>query len=358
MLLLNPGPVTLSERVRGALARADLCHREPEFTALQTAVRQGLLGVYELDPREYSVALLPGSGTAAVEAMLATLVPRDGRLLVLDNGVYGERMARIAAIHGIDHLRLEHPWDAALDVERLAAVLERSPVTHLAVVHHETTTGRLNDLAAVAAVCRARGVALLVDAVSSFGAEPIDFAGWGVAACAATANKCLHGVPGTAFVVARRQALAAAAAPPRTLYLDAVGWERAQREGGTPFTPAVHSLFALEEALRELAEEGGREARRRRYALLAGIVRAGLAAAGIEPLLPPDACSVVVAAYRLPHGVDYAALHDGLKRRGFVIYAGQGRLAADIVRVSTMGAITEADMHRFADAVAELASGG
>jgi 2-aminoethylphosphonate-pyruvate transaminase len=348
VILLNPGPVTLSERVRRALTGPDLCHREAEFSQLQETIRGGLLRVYGLAPGRWAAVLLTGSGTAAVEAMLSSLVPKDGKLLVIENGVYGERMRRIAETHGIGCVSVKHGWGEEVGLERLeAALAEADGLTHVAVVHHETTTGRLNRLDRIGAICRARGLTLLVDGVSSFGAEELDFEGWGIAACAATANKCLHGVPGTCFVIVRREALPGGDSPLRTLYLDLPTYCREQDRGGTPFTQSVQTLYALSEALAELEEEGGWPARRERYRRLIGLVREGLAAMGIAPVLPEGASSVVLNAFRLPDGISYGELHDRLKDEGFVIYAGQGGLANSIFRVSTMGAIDHADMARF-----------
>jgi len=193
---------------------------------------------------------------------------------------------------------------------------------------------------------------LLVDAVSSFGAETIDFDDPALSAVAATANKCLHGVPGAAFVIVRRSALKNAAS--RTYYLDLGRLARLQDERNTPFTPAVHAYYALVEALREYAEQGARHARYEHYAALAERVRAGLAALGIEALLPAEQSSVVLRAYRLPPGKTYAQLHDALKAEGFVIYAGQGNLSKTLFRISTMGDITSADIDRLLQCFARL----
>jgi len=345
MLLLNPGPVTLTARVRNSLLQTDLCHRESEFFDLQDEARARLLQIYDLDPAQWSAVLMTGSGTAAVESMVAALVPDNGRLLVIENGVYGERIAQIATQYRIPHTVVKHEWMEAPDAARIAAALDADrAITHVAVIHHETTTGRLNDLQALAALCRARNVRLLVDGVSSFGAEAIDFADPTIAAVAATANKCLHGVPGAAFVIVRRDALAVAAS--RTYYLDLGRLARLQEQRNTPFTPSVHAYYALVEALRELADEGGWSARHARYAALAEQARAGLAARGIGSALPPQESSVVLRAYRLPAGVTYVRLHDALKARGFVIYAGQGGLSAELFRISTMGDIHAPDVER------------
>ncbi|QTD93926.1 2-aminoethylphosphonate aminotransferase [Burkholderia anthina] len=352
MLLLNPGPVTLSERVRRSLLQPDLCHRESEFFDLQDEARARLVAAYELDPAEWAAVLMTGSGTAAVESMVAALVPQDGKLLVIENGVYGERITQIATQYGIAHDVLKHEWMQAPDLSQIAVRLDAGGYSHVAVIHHETTTGRLNDLGAIAEVCRARGVKMLVDGVSSFGAEAIDFAGGVIDAVAATANKCLHGVPGAAFVIVRRSALAKAAS--RTYYLDLGRLAKLQDQRNTPFTPSVHAYYALVEALREFDEAGGWRARHAHYKALADQAQAGLAARGMPLVLPEGASSVVLRAYRLPQGVTYETLHDGLKARGFVIYAGQGGLSKELFRISTMGAIAAADVERLLDGFTAL----
>lgn len=350
-ILLNPGPVSLSEAVRKAAVSQDLCHREPEYFALQERVRSGLLGIYGLDGADWAAVLLGGSGTTALEAMLATLLPRDARLLVIENGVYGERISRIAAIHGVAHETVHHEWTAAIDYDRVDEALAAGGFTHLAAVHHETTTGRLNDVAGLARMCERHGVRLLLDAVSSFGAEAIPFESPALDGVAATANKCLHGIPGLCFAVARRPALGAAAEPPRSLYLDLARWLEQQDRGSTPFTPPVNSLLALDRALEELAAHGGWKGRHARYGKLAGRVRRALAGRGVEALLPERETSCVLTAYRIPGELDYEAIHDGLKFWGFVIYAGQGALAARLFRISTMGEITDYDAERLLAAI-------
>jgi 2-aminoethylphosphonate-pyruvate transaminase len=292
--------------------------------------------------------------------MVSTLVPQDGLVLVAENGVYGERIAQICARYRIAHERMTGDWMRALDPAGIARRIENGPrdggarFTHIAVVHHETTTGRLNDLRALGNLCRQHGVKLLVDAVSSFGAEPLDFADESLAAVAATANKCLHGVPGVAFAIVRRRALERAAS--RTYYLDLARAAAAQDRRDTPFTPAVQAHYALVEALREHAEEGGWLARHQRYAALAEQVRAGLARLDIATALPPEESSVVLRSYRVPAASSYARLHDGLKARGFVIYAGQGNLSEKLFRISTMGDLSAADMDRLLECCAELLS--
>jgi 2-aminoethylphosphonate-pyruvate transaminase len=352
VLLLNPGPVTLSERVRSSMLQPDLCHRESEFFDLQDEARQRLLSTYALDASQWNAVLMSASGTAAVESMVAALVPQAGRLLIIENGVYGERIALICAQYAIPHERVVGDWMRPPDYAAIAVKLTSQAFTHVAIVHHETTTGRLNDLRPLASLCRRYGTGLLVDAVSSFGAEDIDFSEPALCAVAATANKCLHGVPGAAFVIVRRQELPRSAR--RTYYLDLSRLARLQDERNTPFTPAVHAYYALVEALREYEEQGGRRARYRRYAGLAEQVRAGFAGLGIESAIPAAESSVVLRAYQLPQGITYSRLHDALKADGFIIYAGQGDLSKSLFRISTMGNLAATDIERLLQCFARM----
>ncbi len=347
MKLLNPGPVTLSERVRGALLREDACHREPDFAELLRSVRARLLRVYPEAASTHTVALLAASGTGAVEAMLGTLVPASGRVLVVANGVYGERAAETLAAQGRAYDVVSSAWTAPLDVEGAARRLHDGAYTHVFTVHHETTTGRLNDVDALGRACRARGVPLLLDAVSSFGAEEVRFDAWNVAACAATANKCLHGVPGLSFVVVARAALERPSAAP-SVYLDLRRYAARQERGEVPFTPPVQAIFALDEALRELDEAGGAPARRERYASLSGRLRRALRALGIDTLLDEAAYASMLTSFRMPRGVAYATLHDRLREAGFVVYAGQGGFEGSVFRIAVMGDVGEEDVDRVA----------
>ncbi len=353
LILLNPGPVTLTARVRNALTAGDWCHREPEFAALIRDINLRLTKVHDGMAQDYAAVTLAGSGTSAVEAMLASFAPDDGATLVVANGVYGERMQRMLEAHGKPYRLAEHAWTAAVDLAAIESCLERDPsITHLAIVHHETTTGRLNDIAAVGRLCRTRGVTLLLDAVSSFGAEQIDAAGWNIGALAGTANKCLHGAPGLSFVLARNDLWTGPARKAGSVYLDLRAYHAAQhRDGYSPFTLPVQIAFALHEALLEHAEQGGAEARRQVYLARARRIHATLSRSGVTTLLHPDEYSSVLWSYRLPADRSYAELHAALKAEGFIIYAGQGDLGRQIFRIAHMGDIQEADLLRLCAAL-------
>lgn len=349
--LLNPGPVTLSPRVRQALSGPDLCHRQAEFGELQQAVRSALAAVYPQAAHDYEAVLLTGSGTAAVEAMLGSLLPPGQHSLVVANGIYGERIADMLTAHGNAFTLIRSCWEAPLDLAAVGRALDQHPrPSRVITVQHETTTGRANDLAALGGLCRAAGVPLLVDAVSSFGGEGLDFDGWNIEACAATGNKCLHGAPGIAFVLARREALTARRAPARSVYLDLYAHHAAQAHGIPAFTPAIPILYALREALGELREQGGWQARHTRYVELSTIVRAGLQRKGYQRLLrDPAALSSSLTAFRLPPAMTFETLYETLFREGFVLYAGQQRLYREIFRIAVMGDLHREDLESLVD---------
>jgi 2-aminoethylphosphonate-pyruvate transaminase len=346
-ILLNPGPVTLSDRVRSALTSGDWCHREPEYAQLTRDINNELARVYAPMESDFDAVTLTASGTGAVEAMLACFAPEQGGTLVVANGVYGERMAKILAAHNRPHELLCGEWTLPIDLSAVEAALDSQPqITHLATVHHETTTGRLNDIDALGALCVRRGISLLLDAVSSFGAEAIETEAWNLTAVAGTANKCLHAVPGLAFVIARRDAWAADPKPAiGSVYLDLFTYHAGQHgDGYSPFTQSVQAAFALREALAELAETGGWRARRDLYRERAGRIQSELDAAEVGSLIPADAFSSVLRSYLLPDGLDYSTLHGALKKKGFIIYAGQGQFGGKIFRIAVMGDIRDSEI--------------
>ncbi len=353
-ILLNPGPVSISAGVRHAMAADDLCHREPEYFNLQEQVVSKLTAVYALDEKLWFPVLLGGSGTTALEAMVSSLLPADAHVLVVENGVYGERLSKLCGIHHIPGKAIKQGWKEAWNFNAIRDELESGSHTHVLAVQHETTTGRLNPVAELAGLCEQAGVKLLLDAVSSFAAEEIPFASAALSAVAATANKCLHGIPGLCLVMTRRTALATAVQPPRTLTLDLSLWADHQQRRSTPFTPSVTSMLALDRALDELQQSGGRAARHARYVHLANRVAECLARLGVTAMLEDGASSCVLRSYSLPPRLSYEQLHDGLKLRGFVIYAGQGALASEMFRISTMGDITDYDLGRLLAALEDV----
>jgi 2-aminoethylphosphonate-pyruvate transaminase len=359
MKLLNPGPVTLTTRVKQALLREDLCHREQSFAELTLRVVGNIRQVYPASASTHVPVLLTGSGTSAVEAMLA-LVPltRDAggkRTLVLANGVYGDRAAQMLKVQGKEFEVVAAPWTSGIDLAGARAALATGKFAHVVAVHHETTTGRLNDIAAVGALCKEFGAGLLLDAVSSFGGEHIDFDAWNIEGCAGTANKCLHAVPGIAFVVAKTDVFAARPSGATSLYLDLFRYKKEQEAGWSPFTQSVQGMFALDEALSEFAQAGGLVARHQAYSALRDHVIDGLARLGIELFLPErSSYSSMLVSYKLPASLTYPQLHDHLFAQGFTIYAGQGPFSGQMFRIANMGDLTVNDMDRLLNEIASL----
>jgi len=354
-ILLNPGPVTLTTGVRNALQRGDWCHREPEFADLTRDINSRLVRVYREMPKDFESVMLTGSGTCAVEAMLASFAPREAATLVIANGVYGERMVKMLAAQGKPHYVVKSAWGDPIDMGQVRAELDaHADITHVATVHHETTTGRLNDLTELGQLCGERDIRLMLDAVSSFGVEAIDADGWNIAALAATANKCLQGVPGISFVLARKQLWAGELVPAGSVYLDLAAYYQGQHGTGfSPFTQAVQPAFALLQALRELEDIGGWEQRRSIYRHRAGRIAVRLKQLGLQTLLPPQEFSCVLWSWVLPEGDSYKRVHAFLKKKGFVIYAGQGGLGERIFRIAHMGDIQNNDLERLDTALRE-----
>jgi len=352
-VLLNPGPACTSPRVRAAQLRGDLCHRESEFADLLLGLRRKLRAALDL-PSDYGVALVTGSGTAAMEMAVISAVRPGRALAVVDNGVYGARLATIGRAHGIEVAVVAGPWTAPPPLDELAALLAaRDDIDALAVVHHETTTGLLNPVAQIGRLARAAGVPLILDAISSMGCDSLDVRDIGADITIGTANKGFHGLPGVSFCYFSPRARARVAeVPPRSLYLSLGTYLASEERGDVPFTPAVQVCYALDEALDELAERGGVAARVADYAARAAIVRAGIAALGLTPFLPPDGTrSNALTAIRLPRGLAYRELHDRLKEQGYIIYAGQGGLSDEMFRVATMGELSHATLRDFLDAL-------
>ena len=353
LLLLNPGPINVSQRVARALLGGDLCHREPEYSSVQRRVRGLLREAFA--PEGYAPILLTGSGTAALEAAIASCAAPDERLLVLRNGVYGERIEQIAEAQGIAHTVLDAGWGEAHDADMLRQALREDPSIGLvAGVVHETTTGLLNPIQALAAVCREEGRVFLVDAISALAGEEFDLSGWGVDVCVGTANKCIRGLPGVSFVLVADAVMARIKDyPARTVYLHLPRYYAQQEADETPFTPAVQLTYALQAALEELLEEGvaNRVARMKH---LSDLIRAGARELNLELYLQDAPLSRTITCFKLPAGWDYERLHDALKERGFVIYAGQGELRSQAFRVSNMGVLSDEDYQRFLAALGDV----
>jgi len=348
-VLLNPGPALTSDAVKRAAAGVDLCHREPEFTLLEQRVRKKLLRVAGVGSG-WRVALLSGSGTGANEMAVRASVRPGRRVLVVLNGVYGERLRAIAERAGIEVVVSERAWTEPADPDEIAALLEGEPtVDALAVVHHETTTGLLNPVAEIAAIAGRAGVRVVVDGISSFAVEELELEGSAIDFLTCSSNKCLQGLPGAAFVLVSPAGLERIGeVPPTSVYLDLAGYLQGEDRSSVPFTPPIPALAALEAALDELLALGPAE-HRGRYAERAAVLDEVLEGLGLEPIVAREHRSRTVRSLPLPTGADYGSLHDELKRHGYVIYAGQGPLAKEIFRVCCMGALEPEVLRAFGE---------
>ncbi|MGQ9370747.1 2-aminoethylphosphonate--pyruvate transaminase [Azospirillum sp. ST 5-10] len=354
--LLTPGPLTTTDSVKRAMLE-DWGSWDGDFRALTAEVRRRLLAIAAAPEDRYACVPMQGSGTFAVEAALLTLAGGGGRVLIGVNGAYGQRMVEICRRAGIAHAALGldegEPLTAAA-VDR--ALDDHADVTHLAVVQVETSTGILNEAAAVADLAAARGVRLIVDAMSAFGALPLDPVRHPYEAIVFSTNKCLEGVPGLGFVIVRSDALAAAArhgTAPLSLDL-AAQWAYMERTGQFRFTPATHVLAAFRQALDEFDAEGGQPARLARYAANRDALVAAMRRLGLRTLLPDALQSPIIVTFLAPDDPAYRfpAFYEAMKRRGFVIYPGK-MTAVESFRLGCIGAVDAEVMRGCAAACAE-----
>ncbi|NRQ35447.1 aminotransferase class V-fold PLP-dependent enzyme [Nonomuraea sp. NN258] len=354
LILLNPGPACTSKRVKDALLRGDLCHREPEFTELLSRIREAL-------PRSLNLAgthealLVTGSGTAAMEMAVISSVRAGRGVLVVNNGVYGDRMIKIAQANGIPFHEVKSDWTVPADPEAVRAALAgRDDVDAVICVHHETTTGLINPIKEIGEVVAEHGALFVIDAISGTAIEDQDLAEVKADVVCGTANKGLHGLPGMSFILCSDRSIERVQqVPARSLYLNAASYLAGQRKGDVPFTPAVQVCYAFDEAIKEYEESGGFAARTKLYRERAALVRAQFERLGLRILVDERFRSNTVTMLHLPDGVTYRSLHDELKKRGYVIYAGQGQLSADFFRICTMGEIPWHRLEQLEDALRE-----
>ena len=355
VLLFSPGPANISERVRAALTLPDIGHREPEFSALLQETRSLILETCGV-PRDYACVLLTGSGTTGIEASITSLCDVTGGVLILSNGVYGERAAQIASVFGIPYTLEKSEWTCPLDLDRVEGLVSATPHDVVYLIHHETTTGVLNPLRLVAAIAKRHHKWVLVDTVSSVAGEELDLLGWGVDLIMASANKCIRGIPGVSFVVISNEFLEQVSQRrPVAFSTDLVSTLSKEEMGETPFTPPVQTVYALREALRELADEGVGN-RIAHYRGISDTLRDGLASLELTLLVRRDHLSNTMTTVMLPEGFSYTALHDPLKELGYVIYKSQGDLSETTFRLGTVGVITQEDIRGFLHALEQVLS--
>lgn len=356
-LLFTPGPLTTSHTVKEAMLR-DLGSRDFEFIHLVKEIRSELLDLGQVSQQKgYECVIMQGSGTFGVEAVISSALAKDGHLLVLVNGAYGERIAQMAKVHGIRYDVMTYAENESPSVSDLDDFLSENPsVTHVAVIHCETTTGIFNPIAQYGAVIAKHGKRYIVDAMSSFGAVPVDLTECRIDFLVSSSNKCIEGVPGFSFALVKNDALMECEGRARSLSLNLFAqWKGLENSGQFRFTPPTHALLAYHQAIRELREEGGVEGRMNRYRNNYHTLVEGMRAMGFTEYLPEGKQGYIITTFNHPENLSfnfntfYAKLND----RGFAIYPGK-LTKADCFRVGNIGRIGEAEVKALLAAVKEV----
>lgn len=353
--LLTPGPLTTAYEVKQAMLR-DWGSWDSDFRAMTAQLRAQLLALIGPGGADYDCVPIQGSGTFAVEAMLGSFVPRDGKALVLINGAYGQRIAQTLAYLGRAHTVLDKGDYLPPRGDEVAALLDAdAAITHVIVVHCETSSGILNPLQEISDTVLARGCKLLVDSMSAFGAVPLEVARIPFEAMVSSANKCIEGVPGFGFVIARKEALAAAQGRSHSLSLDVhAQWAYLEKTGQWRFTPPTHVVAAFLKALDLHQEEGGVAGRLARYTQNRDILVAGMRGLGFETLLGARWLSPIIVTFFNPADpqFSFSSFYERMKQKGFIIYPGK-LTVVESFRIGCIGRMDQAVMAKVVAAVAD-----
>ncbi len=353
--LLTPGPLTTSAAVKEAMLK-DWGSWDDDFRAMTRALRAQLLSLIGDSASDYDCVPIQGSGSYCVEAMLGSFVPKDGKVLVLSNGAYGLRAAKTLDYLGRSYELLDKGDYLPPRGDEIARILQSDPeISHVMAVHCETSSGILNPLEEIAAATQASGRKLLIDSMSAFGALPLDPTALNCAAFVSSANKCIEGVPGFGFVIARHSEIADAKGNSHSLSLDVhAQWEAMEKTGQWRFTPPTHTIAAFLEALKAHSAEGGQPARLARYTRNRDVVVAGLRDLGFETLLDDRWLSPIIVTFFCPTDPNFSfqGFYDAMKKRGFIIYPGK-LTVADSFRIGCIGQMDDHVMRRVVEAARE-----
>ena len=357
-LLLTPGPLTTTRTVRAAMG-TDYSTWDVDYNNVVQEVRAALVAL-ATDQDGYTATLMQGSGTFSVESTIGSVVPADGKLLVISNGAYGDRIVKIARTLGIDLIDLDHGEQSPPDLDRIRQTLQSdAAITDVAMVHCETTTGMLNPAGEVGAVVKEFGKRYIVDAMSSFGGMPMSFEGLHADFIISSANKCIQGVPGFGFIITSREMMESLKGRARSLSLDLYDqWQMMEAAGGKwRFTSPTHVLMAFRQAIRELEQEGGVNPRHQRYSVNHDRLIAGMDKLGFDTLLPVEWHSPVITSFYYPAdpAFDFHEFHRRLKERRFVIYPGKVS-NAECFRIGTIGNVFPEDIDLLIQEIGNVAS--
>lgn len=353
-ILLTPGPLTTTETVKQAMM-TDWCTWDEDYNVhIVQEIRKSLVELATAHTDEYTAILMQGSGTYCVESVIGSVIKPNDKLLILSNGAYGDRMGNIAEYHGVRYDMLAFDETEQVSVTYVDDYLaHNADITHVAVVHCETTTGVLNPLKEIAHLVKMYGKKLIVDAMSSFGGVPLDVQELGIDFLISSANKCIQGVPGFGFIIARQSELMHCKGVSRSLSFDIYDqWETMEKgHGKWRFTSPTHVVRAFKQAMDELKAEGGVEARYRRYCENHDVLVGGMRSLGFKTLLPDEIQSPVITSFLYPHaGFDFKGFYAQLKEKGFVIYPGKIS-QADTFRIGNIGDVYPDDFRRLVEAI-------
>lgn len=355
-LLLTPGPLTTSDTVRLAMMK-DWCTWDDDYNRIVQGIRKDLIKLATDNVEKYSTVLMQGSGTFSVESVIGTAIPRGGKLLVIGNGAYGYRIGEIAKYLDINTIMLDSGETDDPDLTKLDSILtEDKDITHVAVVHCETTTGRLNPIEKISNIVKKHDRIFILDAMSSFGGIEMDIDELGVDYLVSSANKCIEGVPGFGFIIVNKEEFEKCSSNARSLSLDLYSQWRTMEEnnGKWRFTSPTHVVRAFDQAMKELTEEGGIQARAARYRENQRTLVEGMRELGFSTLLPDENQSPIITSFYFPDSEDFTfeQFYNRLKEKGFVIYPGKVT-NVNTFRIGNIGAVTPEKIKDLLTAVAE-----
>lgn len=355
-LLFTPGPLTTSLTVKQAMLR-DLGSRDAAFVKVVSDIRNQLLALGGVSKEKgYETVIMQGSGTFGIESVISSAVPKAGKLMVVINGAYGERIANIAAVHRIPCEAMAFGEDETPDLNRVEEHLKSGGFTHLAIIHCETTSGIINPIEDFGKLAARYNLVYIVDSMSAFGAVPVDVAACGIDFLISSSNKCIEGVPGFSFVIAKREELEKCRDNADTLTLDLYAqWAGLEKDGQFRFTPPTHSLLAFGQALQELQTEGGVAARSARYQNNFTTLTEGMRAMGFKEYLPVEKQGYIIQSFHYPESpnFNFNTFYNKLNDRNYVIYPGK-LTKANCFRVGNIGRLNAEHVNGLLNAIKEV----
>lgn len=344
MKLLTPGPLTTTQTVKEQM-NIDRCTWEEDYKSITQNIRQSLLKLAEVDEQEYTTILMQGSGSFIVEAVLHTAISSDDKLLIISNGAYGERIIKMTKRLGHNHVVYNVPYDEAPSEETIEQYIQSNPdITHIVMVHCETTTGILNPVQNVGEIARKHNLVFILDAMSSFGGVPMNIEELGIDYLISSANKCIQGVPGFGFVIAKQSHFMTTKGNSKSLSLDLYDqWKTMNVDGKWRYTSPTHVVAAFSQAIEELIQEGGVVARYERYKNNNLYLREKMTRLGFHPYITLDKQSPIITTYLFPDAdFDFGDFYNQIKEKGFTLYPGK-LMDADSFRIGNIGDLHEED---------------